>query len=314
MTCACHPHPASASFVSRYRCSDVPKGQPQSGRAQRLKIQRDMIRMRRHLMIEGQRGYAITLKAYFRKMLNRVCDRVEHRSYHASASIGMVKTSVDLGFGANEAIWKQAIEDVLGVQANVELMADSLPTMQSVIAKSSSRVNIFLGEEDDHDASVHILRRAQGMARLVTRINETTRNNLANSISTMQSEGNTLVEIVRAVREKIPNIEAARIPTIVRTEVGRAIDEGTILALQGSSSVTHVMIVGCQAIEPGIPEIDGIPTCGIAGLPVGRLGELRTHVNHTGCILPQFFISDKYSGPIYSGTVEKKKQTGRRAD
>jgi hypothetical protein len=289
MNCVCGMNTASAGFVSRYRVSRVPKGQPQSAHLQRAKIHRDMIRMRRHLMIEGQRGYADTLKKYFKKMLGRICDKVEYRLH---MSYGAAHRKADISFGSSESLWREAINEVLGTSANVELMADSLPAMQSVIAKSYARTSLFIGEEEAHDASVILLRRAQGMARMVTRINETTRNNLADTIRSAMEDGQTIVEIVRRVRDEIPDIEAARIPTIVRTEVGRAIDEGTKQALRESSSVTHVDVVGCMGVEPGIPEFDGRPTCNIVGVPVERLDELQFHINHTGCIVPSRYRTD----------------------
>jgi hypothetical protein len=266
-----------------------------------------MIRMRRHLMIEGQRGYSKTLRAYFTKILNRICDRVQHAG-HMSATVPMTKASVDIGFGSHEALWRQAIQDVLGTDANVELMADTLPTMQSVIAKANSRTSLFLGHAVPVDAAVQVLQRAQGMARLVTRINETTRNQLATTLDTALANGDTLVQVVNQIRDEIPDVLARRVPTIARTEIGRAIDQGTIMALKQSTSVTHCMVVGCQAIEPGIPELDGVATCNIAGVPVHRLDELSFHINHGGALIAQYYYSDNYSGPIYSGGLEKKKK------
>lgn len=345
--CTCHRKRVPGRLiVERYRESRIPAGAPAADvKANSRKLARDLVRMKRQLMIEGQRGMSTMLVGYFRKMLGRVCDQVQRRSSTAAAHIvdakdvapygfcplcgapgvsrerridgndtcasGHVypaanailsgKMSTDLGFGSHEAIWRQAIQDVLGPNANVELMADYLPAAQSIAARSYRRTCLFLGDELAHDPAVTILRRAQDMALRVTRINETTRIRLANTVHEAMQEGKPAAEIIRMVREDIPNIEASRVPTIVRTEVGNAIDQGTKLAMKESSTITHVRVIGCTGIEKNIPTLDGIGTCNICGVPVHRIDELIFHVNHTGTIIPQFFTGDGYNGPIYSG-------------
>ena len=308
-SCACGaPHRISAARLIRaYRTSSVPMGSPKMAATQRVKIQRDLIRMRRSLMIEGSRGMAKTLRGFFTQKLDEICDKVElHARHHLrAAGVPQRKAGVDIGFGSAEHTWKQAIQEVLGPSATVELTADYLPTVQSIAAKSYSRTCLFLGDAEAADASVKILRRAQAMARQVTSINETTRDRLINSITGALDDGQTLAETIATIRSEIPEIAAGRIPTIARTEVGRAIDEGTKEAMGESSTITHVRVIGCEAIEPKIPTMDGVPTCNICGVPVSRLDELEFHINHTGCIVPQFFVDDGYSGPIYSGGAAK---------
>jgi hypothetical protein len=198
---------------------------------------------------------------------------------------------VDLGFGSNEASWKAAIEKVLGPSADVELILDYQPAVQSVAAKAYGRTSLFLGQQEDPHASLNILRRSQEMAQLVTRINDTTRKQLSREIGNAIDDGLSIRETVKHLAETFPDIASSRIPTIVRTETGRAIDEGTKQSMKESSTVTHVDVIGCEAVEPGIPTYNGRPTCNITGVPVYDLDKLHFHINHTGCIVPGQYVN-----------------------
>lgn len=244
-------------------------------------------------MIDGQRVMSSFLVNYFRKKLDAICDRVESRAQrHGLKGAKDFNPADGIDFGANELAWKSAIEEVLGHAANVELVGAYTPIVQSVAAKSYGRTSILLGGIDDPAAAQKILARAQQMATQVVGINETTRNRLVETIEQARADGLTIAQTVRQVRDAIPEISAGRIPTIVRTEVGRAIDQGTKQAITDSPSVTYVSVVGCQAIEPNIPTFDGVPTCNIKNVPADRIDELEFHINHTGCIIPTGYTTD----------------------
>lgn len=287
-SCACCPprRMSAAKQMACYRTSKVrPGASLKTLKLSRDAIRRDMVRMRRILMHEGGRSLASLLHSYFAQKIEELADRMNHHIRHSSTPLPMVKGSVDLGFGSHEAIWQQALKDVLGPDADIELVADYLPAVQSVAAKAYSRTSVFLGEGEDPQASVFILRRAQALAQQVTRINETTRRQLSAEIGKALDNDMTVAETVSHLRETFPDIAASRIPTIARTEMGRAVDEGTKQAMKESSVVSHCDVVGCQAVEPGIPTYMGRPTCNITDVPVYDLDKLQFHINHTGCIV-----------------------------
>lgn len=295
-TCDCQqPRRLSGTdIVNRYRVSRVDKGAPVADvKANHVRIVRDMVRMRRHLMIEGQRNLSGFFIRFFTTKLNAVCDMVEERARlrrGQAAADGYDAKAIEVNLGANEAIWKQAIEEVLGTNANVELITNYTPEVQSLAAKANARTSIFLGETPPANTALTILRRAQDMARKVTRINETTRSQLVRVVERSIAEGQTVGETLQAVRSSIPQIASSRVPTIVRTEVGNAIDHGTKQAIKDSKTVATVDVIGCTAVEPNIPTFDGRPTCNITGVPAHRVDELEFHPNHTGAIVPGSFI------------------------
>jgi hypothetical protein len=309
--------------VARYRTSQVKAGESPSH--DREQIVRDMVRNRRHLMIEGVRVMSAFLDKYFRERIGEVCDLVQRRA-GKSLHVPQRKATFDIeGLGPEEALWAAALEEVLGDNATVHLIPEYVPIVQSIAAKAHARVQIFLGEapapaaplpspvdpsappvspriptpiaqpttQAEVRASVNILRRAQDMGRQITRINETTRKQIIREVEKAVEDGATIAETVKAIREKVPQIARSRIPTIARTEVGNAIDHGTKEAVKHSRSVTFVSVVGCQAVEPNIPTFDGRPTCNITNVPSDRVDELRFHPNHTGCIVASGFVNDR---------------------
>ena len=280
-----------AALKARLRCSRVPKGatHAQRTRAHSL-IVADFVRMKRLLMHEGMKTLTTMLRTYFRKRLNAVVDRVEARMEKSARPFG-TKVTVDFeGLGSDEGLWRDAIESVLGHDASVELVNEYVPTVQSIAARAHNRVTLFLGLDEPMNSAAAIYRRAANMASRVTRITETTRTRLVNAIETAREAGQTPREIVQSIRAQIPEIEASRLPTIARTEIGNAIDQGTKQALKESGVVATVMVVGCQAEEPSAPTFDGVCTCNITDVPVERIDELEFHPNHSGALVPQAFV------------------------
>ena len=298
-SCACHRPLSPRRQIACYRTSSVPGGADAKTLAHQAdRIRRDMVAMRRLLMVDGMRTLADMMKAFFTSRLTRFCERVLSGVTHTrsadyrSADASDIKTApaLELDFGANEAIWAMALEEVFGKEANIELIVHYLPVAQSVAARACERTALFLGEELAADTSVSILRRAQGMAQEVTRINETTRRQLADRLARGIEERETIGEIARAIRNEIPEIAARRVPAIVRTEIGRAVDEGTKQALKASASVTHVSVYGCKAREASSPQYNGGSTCNAVDVPIQDIDLLRFHPQHTGCIVPSRFV------------------------
>lgn len=288
--CGCRP----VSFARKIACvrtSNVKVADPDDLIAQRENIRRDMIRMRRILMIDGQRRLASFLRKFFEDQIDTILRRVEERAGKAGLALDR-KAITEFELGANEAIWAEAIQEVLGPSADVTLTTAYIPIVQSVAARAYERTSIFIGEELAPDASISILQRSRNMAQQVTRINDTTRQNLINTIVKTREERQTIAEAVRTIREKVPEIATNRIPTIARTEIGNAIDQGFIQAVKESSTVQTVDVVGCKAREANSPTYQGRSTCNITGVPVKDLDLLRWHPNHTGALVAGTFLGE----------------------
>lgn len=278
-----------------YRTSHVaPGADGKSLSAQADRIARDMVIMRRTLMLDGIRTLSAVLHTFFHDRLNLICDRVLERVANRAGVVPGRKADlgVEFSMGMNEAVWANVINEVLGPEANIQLVTEFTPIVQSVAARAYERTSIFIGEELAADSSTTILRRAQNMAKEVTRINETTRANLVKTIERSMQEGQTVVESVRTLRAEIPEIAASRIPTIARTEIGNAVDQGTIQALKESSVVTHASVIGCKAREANSPQYNGQSTCNIQDVPVYDLDKLKFHPQHTGCIVASKFVGE----------------------
>lgn len=296
--CTC-PRPRSGrKLLECVRTSRVrPAAGGKAAADQLPKIKRDMVRMRRLLMVEGSRSLSPLIKAHLEYTMTEVVDRVLARLAQRSVAVVASKAddpySVDFDLGDNEAVWARAMNDVLGEQANVRLATEYLPAAQSIAARAYERTSIIIGEDLAHDSNVSILRRAQGLARQVTKINDTTRKQLADRLVAGVADGATPREIALAIKADIPEIAAKRVPTIVRTEAGRALDEGTKQAILESSVITHVSVIGCQAREANSPQYNGQSTCNAVDVPVPDLDKLFFHPNHTGAVVPSRFIGER---------------------
>jgi hypothetical protein len=293
---------SQTALVERYRVSRVAKGAPVLDvKRNRRAIVRDMVRLRRQLLIDGQRSLTAVLLPFFEATIKRVCDLALETGLNAGVpkprDIDFLKPpksakavfEIDLGGSPTEAAWAEAIRTALGPEADVALMTDYKPTVQSVSARAASRTAIFLGASASAQASVNILRRSTVLAQQVTRINETTRHQLVAAVRRTMDEGMTIAESVRSVRETVPQIARARIPTIARTEIGRAVDEGVKEMMKASGSVSHVSVIGCTAREPSSPQWRGESTCNIQNVPIEFVDELEFHPNHTGAIVATGF-------------------------
>ncbi len=286
--CPCRPLSAR-KLLACYRTSNVPPGaDAKAVKAAAPKIVRDMVRMRRILMVQGMRAMRSFLTSHFTERIEAVVARVN--SHFGVASIDAVNAKAqEILPNQHREIWRQAIEEVLGRDAALSLLNEYLPQVQSVTAKAHEGTTILLGGRVEPQSSALIYRRAQMLARRVTSINDVTRQRLATVIATSIDEGKTVAEVAKDVMGSIPEVATSRVPTIVRTEVGRAVDEGTKQALRDSSTVRTVMVIGCQAREPRGPLYRGEPTCNITGVPVQDVDLLEWHANHTGTLCPETF-------------------------
>lgn len=277
------------------KASTVPQGgwtQEEFATSNGGALEADMARIYRAVVSRNLKDFSEFLRQYFNRQLEQLIAYVQASDNTTAKG---AKGPVNFDFGGNEQLWAAAIEDVFR-NANAEIVIKVLPKVQSAAAQACSQAGILLGSPNT-EANPAILRRAQGLARQVTGINDTTRERLSNTINEALTNNKTVAETVGIIRANFPTIAENRIQTIARTELGRAVDEGVKEALKSSSVVTHVSVIGCRAIEPGIPTYKGIPTCNIQNVPVQDIDMLTFHPNHTGAIVASGFRGEGGRAP-----------------
>jgi hypothetical protein len=261
-----------------------------------LNLLKDFVRIKNRHAARGIKSTAPFFKSYFAKIREGVISYVQRRTPH-------LKAEVD--FGQEEALWAQAIKHVFAGKDD-ELVIEMMPRIRSVMAGAYADTTVILGDTEPTAAQAESAVRAPSLelCRKVTGMNDTLQKKMAANIDDAIEQGMTVPETVQYLRDRWPQIADNRIPTIARTEMGQAADHGVKLSVKNSDSVTHVSVVGCEAIEPGIPTYHGVPTCNIQNVPAHDVFVLEFHINHTGAIVPSAFRGADGSSeslPVTSG-------------
>jgi len=234
----------------------------------------------------------------------------------------------------SEGLWEDVITEVLG-DSNLGIVARTIrafqPSVQSVIDHIFTKTKVVVpppmppqyltGEGDEginelipvayhttpevappplptaRQQSQRINKRAAEICEKVTRINATTRDRLRMVFKREIKKGSTMGEIIKVVEDNFPYIATNRIPTIVRTELSNAANEGQIMSFEESLSVTHCSVYGCQAVEDASPTYRGFHTCAIQNVPVADLRLVEFHINHTGSWVPTGFRNNDGTVP-----------------
>ena len=150
-------------------------------------------------------------------------------------------------------------------------------------------ISILLGSRPSIQQLSALGVRSRDLASKVGRINDTTRERLNRQLRFSIENNLTVFEAIERIRDNVQSIASNRVPTIVRTEMGRAADEAVKHSMVWSGVVTHLDVVGCASIERGIPTLQGVPTCNIERVPIELEGQLEFHINHTGAIVASAF-------------------------
>ena len=131
------------------------------------------------------------------------------------------------------------------------------------------------------------------VASRITSIGETTRDRFKAAIQKAAQEGLSPIGLAQEMYGRFNEVSDSRIPTIARTEMMNAYNDGAVASFQGSSVVTHVSVIGCMSRERdrwGDPSwaqfmYRGESTCNIENVSVQDCHLLGFHYNHTGCMV-----------------------------
>lgn len=208
-----------------------------------------------------------------------------------------------LPISAHGSLWATAIEQTFA-DANAQLTSIVHPAGLGVAESIYKKVGMLFGgtAELTQTQRRFLHARLGNVATQITGINQTTMNRIRKVILNALDAGKTTVEVADYLRRGFPQIAGNRIQTIARTEMGRAADDATKLAMKDSGVVSHFSVIGCQAIEPNSPTWHGIHTCNIQNVPIEAEAEIKFHPNHTGTIVVAGFY-DYHGRPAALTTV-----------
>lgn len=193
-------------------------------------------------------------------------------------------------FKKNADPWTSALTRVFSL-GDFQVAGNMFSIQKNIVEGSYKDAKKLLGDNTSKTLTPQSRDRAYKIASRVTKINKTTRDILKKEISKALAEGSTVAETSKRLREIMPRMRR-RIPTIVRTEMGRASDEGVKQAMKESKVVTHCSVVGCEKEEP-LFTYNGQSTCNVEDVPVGEVDGIDFHINHTGAWVPSKFKTQK---------------------
>lgn len=292
-----------------YRKSVMPEGgwtHEEFLGANGMMLVRDLQAVQNAAKIKGTRLLTIPLTRVMRLQIERVLSLMEskmnrsfpgYRSWTNSKQILPRAMNITLSNNQHEDLWAAAIEEAFA-QEGTTVLATVRGPLQSVADDVLDKTTTLLTATSPNVGTRRTLQLGiNEIAQDVTNINETTRRSLARIINKAIEEGEHPFAVMEIVRKKLPQIATNRVPTIVRTEMGRAVDRAAVLSMKEGGQVTHVSVFGCQHIEKGSPTFNGVPTCNIKNVPIEFSMGLRFHPNHTGAIVASGFKRNDGSRP-----------------
>tara|TARA_R110002110_G_scaffold210417_1_gene422890 strand:+ start:535 stop:1509 length:975 start_codon:yes stop_codon:yes gene_type:complete len=301
--CTCHHPPSNKQVFQWVRKSVVPDGgwtyENFVGTA-KTDMQQDILALRRAALSRGLRTTAGDLRAVMRGHVTRTVDTAL-ASFSRLYGIPLKawqgrKSDFDFAVPNEASMWADAIEQELKL-AGTQVSAVMTPAVQSVASGSFDKVNVLLGSTPTNAQLTALGVPVRSIAANVGNITNYTKTLLRRDLAHALRKKMTVFETAEYIRKRIPTLADNRVPTIVRTELGKANDEAIKHGMEVSEVVTHFDVIGCEAIEPGIPTYNGIPTCNIKNVPMTARAYIRFHPNHTGCIVPGAFKQHNGSIP-----------------
>lgn len=266
----------------------------------------DMLFVQRAARMKGARILTKPLADLMRKQIENCLTNFQDRFLRLAGTSGQptsrkakdLPLSYTIPTPQHAEIWQKVVTEMFA-EHGMSIVIEVRPAIQSVASDVLQKTTSLLhGTEPPVHAKKLLQAQVDQMCQLVTNIDETTRSKLVKVIKKGLENGDPPFAVMESVRNAIPEIATNRVPTIVRTEMGRAADIGTLAALRADDMVTHISVVGCEAIEPNIPTFKGIPTCNIKNVPIAESINLKFHINHTGCIIPSGFRRENGQAPV----------------
>lgn len=250
------------------------------------RLLRDLVRDRNVIVARGIKATATFLLSFFDEEFEELLRLVT--SYY-DASRGRKGPTMIGEAGEHVHIWGRAMDENAR-KYDAKLVMEVTPKIHTTSKALATQVAKRLGGKITPALESAVRVRSNQLARQVKGIADTTRQRLASALAKCFNEGKNIDDTFAYLRKTFPRMNRNRVMTIARTEMGRAADIAQTAAYEQSGVVTYVSVVGCQAIERGIPTYNGIPTCNIKYVPIYDAHKLHFHPNHTGTIVPSGFF------------------------
>ena len=268
----------------------------------RKKLRNAMLQTQRLSVANASKTLTPVVREWLEGSVDKVIDRVA-KIYRAMYGVNISKSvrgkdsvTVDLDIPVHEEIFANVIEQELD-RANLNAAITLEPAIRNTVENIHDNVSVLLGSAPTQRQISALGIRTREIANKVTRINETTKQRLVNEVKYSVENNLTVFESIERIKDRMPQIATNRVPTIVRTELGRAADEAVKHSMVWAGNVTHFDVVGCESIEPNIPTLLGVPTCNIQRVPIEYESEIEFHINHTGMIVVSSFRQSDGSTP-----------------
>lgn len=176
-----------------------------------------------------------------------------------------------------------------------------IPMLQDGARIGYRRTSELLNQEAVQAVENAMFGNTDRIASRITSIGETTRDKFRQVISDAAKEGMPVGGLAEEIYKRFEDVSLGRVPTIARTEMMNAYNDGSVAAFKASSTVTHVSVIGCMSRErdkwndPAWQQFmwRGEATCNIEDVSVVDCDKLQFHYNHTGCMVASKFRTEE---------------------
>ena len=273
----------------------------------------DLIKFQRQVRARSVQRISVLMGKRMRRIIQKVVTKGRKQVSERGQS-GWTYGKKD--YEQEKEIWLNTIADVMD-EEDTELQDELFLEYQATAKEVAGGFSKLLGFALLGTLVRSLIRAAKDIAKIVSRINRTTTKQLEGVVSstlianqapadtggtgdiTGDITGDTLItpvteglSVADQLEEQGQNLLTSRVATISRTESTTIVNSAASSCLVESGRVLTVQVVGCEAIEPNIPEYNGVPTCNITGVPVEDADKLEFHPNHTGYIVPETFADE----------------------
>ena len=265
----------------------------------------DLIKFQRQVRARSVQRISVLMGKRMRRIIQKVVTKGRKQVSERGQS-GWTYGKKD--YEQEKEIWLNTIADVMD-EEDIELQDELFLEYQATAKEVAGGFSKLLGFALLGTLVRSLIRAAKDIAKIVSRINRTTTKQLEGVVSSTLvanqapaetgDEVDTLItpvtqglSVATQLEERGQNLLTSRVATISRTESTTIVNSAASSCLVESGRVLTVQVVGCEAIEPNIPEYNGVPTCNITGVPVEDADKLEFHPNHTGYIVPETFSDE----------------------
>jgi hypothetical protein len=297
----------------------------------------DLIRFQRQVRARSTARIALMMGKRMRRIIQKVVAGSKHISTSSMNNGGQRWVYRKKAVEDEREAWFETISDVMETE-DEELEDDLFLEYQATSKELAGGFSKLLGFSLVGAFIRGLIKVAKTIAKAVLRINTTTTKQLERLVSeTIQPPQDTTstpqpsddpfqpsdpfqptdgvgdatvmdVDVATMLEENGEDLLTSRVATIARTESSVIVDASASNCYMESGRVLTVQVVGCQAIEPNIPEYEGVPTCNITGVPAEDADKLEFHPNHTGYIVPETFADDTTDAGVEFSEIDTQEE------